>query len=131
MGIKFDGINISSRDHVAAGKRWAQILGLEPDGDVTDPQYVHYRIPGTEVYFVFQPPEDGETGEAFTPRIHLDAQAEDGSTRNEEVDRLLAMGMKLVVDRRTPDGAGWATLADEDGTEICVGRSDEERAAAQ
>lgn len=44
-------------------------------------------------------------------RIHLDLRPEE-RTRDEEVERLLALGATLVADHRKPNGRGWATLAD-------------------
>lgn len=58
-------------------------------------------------------------------RVHFDVRPSDG-TRDEEVARLLADGASLVADRRKPDGAGWATLADPEGNEFCVLRSQTE-----
>lgn len=54
--------------------------------------------------------------------MHLDLQPQD-RTRDEEVERLLAIGATLVDDRRKPDGKGWAVLADPEGNEFCVERS--------
>ncbi|MFK8910316.1 VOC family protein [Streptomyces sp. YS-3] len=60
-------------------------------------------------------------------RVHLDLQPQD-RTRDEEVDRLLALGATLAGDHRRPDGSGWVTLADLEGNEFCVERSAGERA---
>ncbi len=48
--------------------------------------------------------------------------------RDEEVDRLLGVGARVVADKRRPDGAGWVVLADPEGNEFCIERSDVERA---
>lgn len=130
MSAQLEAINITCRDHAASGARWAEILGLEAYGDVSAANdFILYRIPNTEIFFAFQPPDNGEIGEGFVPRIHLDAMAS-GNTRDEELQNLLARGMTLVADARTPDGAGWFTVEDADGTQMCVGRSEEERSAA-
>jgi Glyoxalase-like domain len=63
-------------------------------------------------------------------RIHLDLQPV-GRTRDEEVERILALGATLVADHRRPDGTGWAVLADPEGNEFCVERSAAEKAAAR
>ena len=63
-------------------------------------------------------------------RVHLDLQAVD-RRRDEEVERVLALGATIVDDLRKPDGSGWAVLADPEGNEFCILRSDAERAAAQ
>ncbi len=63
-------------------------------------------------------------------RLHVDLQPTD-RTRDEEVARLLGIGATLYADHRRPDGKGWAVLADPEGNEFCVERSDAERAAVQ
>jgi predicted enzyme related to lactoylglutathione lyase len=50
-------------------------------------------------------------------------------TRDEEVDRVLALGATLVADHRRPDGTGWVVLADPEGNEFDVERSAAERGA--
>jgi len=40
-----------------------------------------------------------------------------------------ALGATFVADFREPDGTGWVVLADPEGNEFCVLRSDAERAA--
>jgi predicted enzyme related to lactoylglutathione lyase len=80
-------------------------------------------IPGAGLLFVTVP--EAKSGKN---RLHLDLQPQDRS-RDEEVTRLLALGAALVDDRREPDGTGWAVLADPEGNEFCVERSEPERAA--
>lgn len=59
-------------------------------------------------------------------RVHLDLAPTD-RRRDDEVERLLAVGATQIADRRNPDGTGWVVLADPDGNHFCVLRSDEER----
>ena len=61
-------------------------------------------------------------------RVHLDLVPTD-RTRDEEVERLLGIGATLVADHRRSDGTGWVVLADPEGNELCIERSDAERAA--
>ncbi len=63
-------------------------------------------------------------------RVHLDVVPTD-RTRDEEVERLVALGASQLDDRRRPDGTGWVVLADPEGNEFCVERSDGERAQAR
>ncbi|MDT0391056.1 VOC family protein [Streptomyces dubilierae] len=62
-------------------------------------------------------------------RIHLCLRPE--TSRDEEVARLLGLGATLVADHRHPDGSGWAVLADPEGNEFCVLRSESDRAATR
>ncbi|KUF18076.1 VOC family protein [Streptomyces silvensis] len=60
-------------------------------------------------------------------RIHLCLRPD--TSREREVEHLLGLGATLVTDRRKPDGSGWAVLADPEGNEFCVLRSESDRAA--
>ncbi|WP_405680610.1 VOC family protein [Streptomyces sp. NBC_00868] len=92
--------------HVRPGDRETQVLLAE----------------GPMLYFN-QVPE----AKTIKNRIHLCLRPE--TSRDQEVDRLLALGATFVADRRNPDGSGWAVLADPEGNEFCVLRSESERAA--
>ena len=61
-------------------------------------------------------------------RVHLDLAPTD-RRRDEEVERLIGLGATEIADRRRQDGSGWVVLADPEGNEFCVVRSDAERAA--
>jgi hypothetical protein len=62
-------------------------------------------------------------------RVHLDI-APDFGTLVEEVERIVALGATVVVDRRRPDGTGWFVLSDPEGNEFCES-GPAERAAAR
>ena len=59
-------------------------------------------------------------------RVHLDLVPTD-RTREEEIERVLALGATPVDDRRHADGSGWLVLTDPEGNELCIIRSDAER----
>ncbi|QNP75134.1 VOC family protein [Streptomyces roseirectus] len=61
-------------------------------------------------------------------RLHLCLRPQ--TSRDAEVERLLALGAVFVGDHRNPDGTGWAVLADIEGNEFCVLRSASDRAGA-
>ncbi len=60
-------------------------------------------------------------------RIHFDVRPRSG-TQAAEIDRVLGLGATLVVDRRGIywPGSGWAVLADPEGDQFCVLRSEQE-----
>lgn len=62
-------------------------------------------------------------------RVHLDLAPTD-RRRDEEIERVLGLGATQVADRRHADGTGWMVLADPEGNEFCVVRSDAERHAS-
>jgi glyoxalase superfamily protein len=63
-------------------------------------------------------------------RIHFDLRPHEGS-REEELERLLALGATQVDDLRNPNGSGWVVLADPEGNEFCILRSEAEIASAR
>ena len=50
-------------------------------------------------------------------RVHLDAVPND-RTQQEELDRLVALGARVVSDRRP--GIGWVIMADPEDNEFCL-----------
>lgn len=60
-------------------------------------------------------------------RLHLDLRPRE-RTRDEELALLLAHGAKQVVDLREEygPGTGWVVLADLEGNEFCILRSEAE-----
>jgi hypothetical protein len=62
-------------------------------------------------------------------RVHFDLRPTD-RPRDEEVERVTALGATVVQDCRTADGRGWVVMADPEGNEFCILRSDDERRAA-
>ncbi|MFC8507127.1 VOC family protein [Streptomyces sp. NPDC057411] len=116
-------ITIDCSDAYALGTFWAGVLDskLSDDDKPGDPE-VLVESAGAGLLFI-QVPEK----KAVKNRVHLDLQPED-RTRDEEVERVIALGATLVDDRRTPEGMGWVVLADPEGNEFCVERSKGERA---
>lgn len=127
MTSRIDNINITARNPEALGAFWQQVLGLVEDAENPnlpgDTEFMFVTGPIT-INFLFQP----EAESSAYPRIHFDVDAVDRS-RDEEVERLVALGAELVADRRNDDGSGWVTLRDPEGYELCVQRSKAERRA--
>jgi predicted enzyme related to lactoylglutathione lyase len=128
MTARISHTTVDSRDAYAQSLFWAAVLGFgeDPD-DPNEPGHAECLISspdGAQRLLFIEVPE----GKAVKNRLHLDLVPTDG-TRDEEVTRLLALGARLVDDLRRPNGTGWAVLADPEGNEFCVLRSDAERAA--
>ncbi|MEV6180206.1 VOC family protein [Streptomyces sp. NPDC052015] len=113
-------VTIDSSDAYALASWWAKVLG-QPVHEDDEPGDEDALIEGAGLLFVTVP-----EAKTVKNRVHLDLQPQD-RTREEEVERLLALGATLVDDRRNPDGTGWAVLADPEGNEFCVERSAAER----
>ncbi|GAA2742354.1 VOC family protein [Kitasatospora cinereorecta] len=103
---------------------WSGVTGrpLHPDDKPGDPEVQVMPAEGPVLYFN-QVPEP----KTVKNRLHLCLRPDD--SRDQEVERLLGLGATLVADRRNPDGTGWAVLADPEGNEFCVLRSESDRAA--
>lgn len=113
-------VTIDSADAYRLAGFWSQVLGL-PVHEDDKPGDEDVLIEGAGLLFVTVPEP-----KTVKNRVHLDLQPQD-RTRDEEVERLLAIGATLVDDHRTPDGRGWALLADPEGNEFCVERGPADR----
>jgi predicted enzyme related to lactoylglutathione lyase len=82
---------------------------VEAPGDV--PGLLFIRVPESKV---------------VKNRLHFD-WVPTQRTRDEEVERVVALGATIHEDHRSPDGPGWVTLLDPEGNEFCIERSAAER----
>jgi hypothetical protein len=103
---------------------WSGVTGspVDPDARPGDRE-TQVPLEGGPVLYFNQVPE----AKTVKNRMHLCLRP--NASRDQEVERLLGLGAALVADRREPDGAGWAVLADPEGNEFCVLRSESDRAA--
>ena len=129
MVARISHTSVDSIDAYAQAQFWAAVLGFGPVPDEPDE-------PGDEECMIVSP--DGAQRLLFIQvpdakrvknRLHLDLVPAEGS-RDAELARLLDLGSTVVDDRRQPDGTGWVVLADPEGNEFCILRSDAERAGA-
>lgn len=129
MVSRINQVTFDCRDGYAQALFWAQVTGYiedpdEPNGQDHEENYISPDGKQPGLLFINVP-----EGRTVKNRLHLDLSPED-RTRDEEVERLIALGATLIDDHRKPNGAGWATMADPEGNEFCVERSDKEREAA-
>jgi hypothetical protein len=52
-------------------------------------------------------------------RVHLDLLP-DGGSQDQEIDRLVSLGARIVDDRRHASPGGWVVMADPEGNEFDV-----------
>ncbi|WKD34856.1 VOC family protein [Streptomyces xanthophaeus] len=115
-------ITVDCSDAYSLGQFWAAVLdGSLADDDLPGDPEALVRAPGSTLLFVTVP-----DAKSVKNRMHVDLEPQD-RTRDEEVERILALGAAVVGDHRRPDGTGWVTLADPEGNEFCVERSAAER----
>ncbi|SDE07130.1 VOC family protein [Streptomyces prasinopilosus] len=117
-------VAIDCADAYELARFWSGVTGrpLHPEDGPGDRETRVLPAEGPVLYFN-QVPE----AKTIKNRIHLCLRPE--TSREQEVERLLGLGATLVADHRNPDGSGWAILADPEGNEFCVLRSDSDRAA--
>ncbi|WP_168801603.1 VOC family protein [Glycomyces buryatensis] len=118
-------ITFDARDSHALSKFWEQVTGFAEDPEYPNGPDEEDNLlvdPSGHVNLLFiNVPESKQ----LKNRVHLDLGPD--TTRNEEVERLIGIGAHLVADHRTDDGKGWVVLADPEGNEFCIERSDAER----
>lgn len=119
-------ITFDSADPEKLGRFWAQATGYGDDpaypNSPGDPEWLIAGPGGVPRLLFVRVPE----GKAGKNRLHLDLRPQDRD-RDAETERLTGLGARLLHDRRQADGTGWVVLADPEGNEFCVERSDAER----
>jgi len=123
-------ITVDCADPGRLGRFWQTVLGwpleTEPDAsEMIEAGEAFLTNPSGGPNMLFQKVPEPKT---VKNRMHLDLGPTD-RTRDEEVERLIAAGGTIVGDQRLPDGRGWVVMADPEGNEFCVERSDAERQA--
>ncbi|EDY43625.1 VOC family protein [Streptomyces sp. SPB074] len=115
-------LTVDCADPYTLATFWAAFL----DGAVTeddapgDPEALMHAAGAALLFVRVDEPKTGKN------HWHVDLQPQDRS-RDEEVERLLALGATLHEDHRRADGRGWVTLRDPEGNELCVERGAAER----
>ena len=122
--------SFDSLDAHAMSVFWGEVLGFVEDPDdpneASDEECMIFSAEGGQRLLFIEVPD----AKQVKNRLHLDLKPAVG-TREEELERLLGLGARVVADRRRPDGSGWVVLADPEGNEFCILRSDAERGASQ
>jgi hypothetical protein len=109
---------------------WKQVLDYVdvPDdpNEPGDDECMIQRPDGDHQVLFIEVPE----AKSVKNRIHFDLRPT-SSTQEDEVQRLLGIGATQIADRRGQygPGTGWVVLADPEGNEFDVLRSEAERAA--
>ena len=119
MTSRISHTSVDARDAYAQSVFWSQVLDfVEDPDDPNEPGHemclITSRDLGQLLLFITVPDD-----KQVKNRLHLDLRPV-GSTREQEVQRLLALGASQLADHRRPDGSGWITLADPEGNEFCI-----------
>lgn len=115
-------ISVDCADPWGLASFWRQVLDrpLDPDAREGDDEVGVILADGTKLLFLAVP-------EAKTVKNRMHLCLEPDIRREDEVERVLALGATLLDDRRVDDGTGWAVLQDPERNEFCVLRSADER----
>ncbi|WP_018157500.1 VOC family protein [Demetria terragena] len=125
--------SIDCRNAYELSEWWKELLGY---ADVPgDP-----NLPGHEECMLVDPAGSGSPvlfievpeSKSVKNRIHFDLRPRE-RTRDDEVAWLLTKGATQLADHRGihGPGSGWVTLADPEGNEFCILRSEAERVASE
>ncbi|MFZ3453314.1 VOC family protein [Arthrobacter sp. 7Tela_A1] len=127
MTVSISHTTFDSLDAYAQSKFWARVLDFREDpadpNQPGDDECMIYSPDGTHRLLFISVPDSKQRKN----RVHLDLQASEPGGRDRELQRLLTLGATQVDDQRRPDGTGWVVLADPEGNEFCILRSEAER----
>ena len=119
MTSRISHTSFDARDAYAQSLFWSQVLDfVEDPDDPNEPDHEECLITSRDrsqlLLFITVP-----DGKRVKNRVHLDLRPVD-RTREQEVERVVALGASQLADHRRPDGSGWITLADPEGNEFCI-----------
>ena len=119
MTSRISHTSFDARNAYAQSVFWSQVLDfVEDPDDPNEPGHQECLITSrdlSQLLLFITVPDDKKVKN----RVHLDLRPADG-TREQEAERLLALGASQLADHRRPDGSGWITLADPEGNEFCI-----------
>jgi predicted enzyme related to lactoylglutathione lyase len=126
MSLKINQITFDSHQPVTTAAFWAAAMGWADDPEnpnlPDDDEAAILSADKSQVLLFIRVPER----KSVKNRVHLDLAPTD-STRDAEVERLVALGATVYDDRRLPDGRGWVVMQDPEGNEFCIERAESER----
>lgn len=126
MTLAIHTITFDCADALTLARFWATLTDWHVFHDDDPEVLVAPYYPNDGIGLLFIPVPEPKT---VKNRLHLDLAPTD-MTRDEQVEVALRLGATLVADHRRPDGGGWVVLADPEGNEFCIVRSDDEREPA-
>jgi len=119
MTSRISHTSFDARNAYAQSVFWSQVLDFAEDpDDPNEPGHEECLITSrdrSQLLLFITVPDD----KRVKNRVHLDLRPVD-RTREQEVERVVALGASQLADHRRPDGSGWITLADPEGNEFCI-----------
>jgi hypothetical protein len=124
MTVRIRSIAFDCTDPYLLAGFWSQVTGYREDpgnrNHPEDPEGLLLAPGGSANLLFMRVPETKQVKN----RVHLDLTPAEPTpqAREQEMQRVLALGATLVEDHRRPDGTGWVVLADPEGNEFCIER---------
>jgi predicted enzyme related to lactoylglutathione lyase len=119
MSLSVYNVAFDCADPYAVASFWSAVTGrpLDDEDNPGDPETSIELDNGVNLYFQRVP-----EGKTVKNRLHLCLRPDPGKTRDEELERVQALGATIVVDRRRIGGGttGWVVLADPEGNEFDI-----------
>ena len=119
MASRASNFCIDAVDPYAQVRWWSLVLEdfqLLDEAEIGPDEEECWRVGPDDREIIFARVPEPKT---VTNRMHLCIRPTD-RTREEEVERILALGARLFDDRRDGPDKGWAVLADPESNEFCV-----------
>ncbi|WP_159618660.1 VOC family protein [Arthrobacter zhaoguopingii] len=123
---------IDCADAFSLSNWWKPVLGYtdiegDPNEAGDEECVIHDPETGHRLLFIEVPDAAAAKRRCGKNRLHLDLRPRD-RTRDQELEALLAHGATTVEDLRGKygPGTGWVVLADPEGNEFCILRSEAE-----
>ncbi len=114
MACRFTELIVDASDPESLAQFWADVLAGEVGESREDGAWL--KPPASAIpLIVFVPVPEAKS---VKNRVHIDVSPTD-RTRDEEVERLLALGATRA-DVGQGDDVSWVVLADPEGNEFCV-----------
>jgi catechol 2,3-dioxygenase-like lactoylglutathione lyase family enzyme len=113
MSVRIGDIVIDCRNPRVAAEFWCAVLGYRVvDTDESGVAIAGHSSAPTMLFLA------SDDIKLHKNRVHFDVCPIEGSTRDQEVERLERLGASRIGTGRT--SATWVVMADPDGNEFCV-----------
>jgi hypothetical protein len=125
-GMILHHVTVDCAEPYELARFWSEVTGWAMSGEDAPGDsevLVEAPSPGPGLLFIRVP-----ESKMVKNRMHIDWMPTEW-TRDQAVERSIALGAKLYEDHRAADGRGWVTLLDPEGNEFCIERSAAERGA--
>ena len=118
MSLSILNVTFDCSDAASTASFWSELTNWPCSKEEMpgNPFWVVALSPAGASRLVFVDVVDAKT---VKNRIHLDLVPEDAS-QDQEVDRILSLGARIIDDRRQATPGGWVVMADSEGNEFCV-----------